>query len=210
MKRRRKTRRGVKSYEPRQPSVEEPFPHFVMSGSECKYIVQPKHQVSISNVDSIGCCCYIFAADFAAKKFLDHLFFLAQGERPKWSGTSSFQLGPLEVRSPLLDEIVEYELTEKERQWSLPVEYPRSLVSQWHNVQPIEPTREKARRGEYVKARREGLVTALQLAEEYDVDAKELRQLFRAVGLKKPTAGWAWDECDLEPIRKIIEGAIES
>lgn len=211
MRQRRQRSRRSSSYLPRPSTgLDEPFPQFVFASSSFKYTTSPKHQISVKHFNENSPCCYIFAATYAAHKFVEFLISLS-ALKPKWKGTTQITVGDLEIWAKDLDEVIEYEPSSKEAEWAIPPTYVKSAQYQFYQIGKMEAVQERTRRkpeNELVKNLRKTMVTAIDLAKEYDVEPKDLRGLFRFHGVKKPQFGWAWDEAEIAPIRKMIEEAL--
>lgn len=165
----------------------------------------------------------IFAAPFAAKKFIEAIL---NGDSPRWKSDREIELsaGDIEIRieSKLLEEIMEYEYTEAEDQWELPQPYS-NYARQLRGGRYIEQSREKPAKKapggpknapEPVKrsktpakasgASRSNLVSAIAIAAELKLKPQKLRAILRELQLPKPAVGWAWPSEEAEKIKRQI------
>lgn len=155
---------------------------------------------------------HIFAAAFAAKKFLEASIPPGAGWGildPK--GRVMIVEGGLRVRchEGLLHEVMNHEYTRREDLWDLPrpdIDYALrfALHVPVAYVPPSDGVAQRVRRG-IRRALRQGMTTVNDLAAEFDITPREARAALRKRGEKKPEHGWAWvDGPELERIRDVI------
>lgn len=193
MRRRRGTRRGVRTYIPRESGLEPALPQ--------AFYREANFQINVFDPHHAGPCVYLFHAIYGACAFLD---FVVSLDDYQWVDSQTIQVGPLQLKSTRMDEIAEYDPLPEEEEWDLPKCYKKSVHAQILGItEEPKPVRKTAE--ERVREVRKGLITAIELAEEYKIEPRDFRGLLRKSGVKKPTVGWAWPDEELGPIRKLLE-----
>jgi len=99
-----------------------------------------------------------------------------------------------------LEKVLEEDLPE-EFECSYPHEawVPRFLSDEAPIQLPVQQAKVRKRSG------RRGKVTAVQIAEELGLPGREVRARLRALGLKKPDIGWAWDTDEAEEVKRRLQ-----
>ena len=152
----------------------------------------------------------------------------------EWKWTSDKMITAddgITLTSDNLEQVVEYKLTPKERQWVPPSPY----YGQWHNIaagkQPLEkrqrpataasektedePKRTSKKRAtadpqqperppKRPRASRDGLTDLASIAAELKLEPKTCRVALRKSNTPKPDAGWAWPGNEVETIKAVI------
>jgi hypothetical protein len=189
----------------------------------------PKHVVRFENPSTglfyVTNFCELYAAKYPVSLIIDD-------REWKWRDDKTIVCTDgLIVHSDDLEEIVEYKLTPKERQWVPPSPY----YGQWHNIaagQPLDarrsgpaqasntddsakPTSKREKRPTPVpdvtegakkapRPSKDGLVSVAEVAVSLGKDAKACRIALRKSNTPKPDAGWAWPADELEAIKAVI------
>lgn len=120
----------------------------------------------------------------------------------------------LQIKSPHLEEIVEYQPKPDELDWR--PAYPDSQTLQRLvsfdapvRAEPIlkqpSPEKKPARRAKSRKTQ-DGFITVAELADEYNISSGKARNLLRKANFKKPSQGWQFTPDDplLKQVRAIL------
>lgn len=160
-----------------------------------------------------------FAATYAAKKFIDIL--LGDDELAKTRGITGEEdtivsSSGISIRSEEIDEILNYEFSKTEEEWTLPdagsgssscaMSFRSSSGIRVEKTQDNEKTERAPRHKieKIVKPSKEGLITIQQIAGELKMEARDCRAILRKMKVDKPQVGWAWNKIEVDDIRKII------
>lgn len=176
--------------------------------------------------------CYIWATNYAMRKFIDAIL-----EGYKWSRVGDHKIetddGRIILKLDAMDEVMKYKLNDKEQRWIIPIPDAAHITQIRDNIfidyrdrEKIAAMKEAIAEGKVVttsmsakpeKAKREpkekreprpskeGLVTVGDIAAALKIDAKDARRALRASGEAKPDAGWAWDPKEKDRITKLIK-----
>lgn len=193
---------------------------------------QPKYVVRFENKQTglfyLTNFCELYAAKYPVALVLDDREWVWKDEK------TAVATDGMIVHSDDLEEIVEYKLTTKERQWVPPSPY----FGQWHNIaagQPIHEKREKRsqaagdnesddapakrekratkqprepdstpKRERTARPAKDGLVSVADVAAQLGKDPKACRIALRKSNTPKPDAGWAWPASEVDAVKAII------
>lgn len=170
----------------------------------------PRFNVSFAKGDRI-----FYSIGFREMYAFKHLMNLMLDDR-EWSWTSETQIDTKDgfvIKSDHLEDVIEYKLTAKERQWTPTLPWSREWSELNHGKPTSSPTgeRKKAEPVERVKrsktprASRDGLVPLQQIADEMKLEPKACRVALRKSKIDKPDAGWAWPASEVEAIKATIK-----
>lgn len=164
-----------------------------------------------------------FRGIWGAKRLFD---FWTEHKQVKWikSNTLVTEDG-MTIRSPELEEIVEYKLTKEEANYIWPEPF-LSEVTAFKNktsVKTLSPTSDhsrvdkparKAREPREKKVRtprpsKDGLISIGEIAAEMKIEPRIARGVLRDTKTPKPDAGWAWPKAEVEKIKSIIKKGLK-
>ena len=161
-------------------------------------------------------CLYMFAQEYSARWFIDCI---VGKKKITWKDTRTIvtEGETYKIRSPHLEELMEYEYKGKEKQWEPPEpwlsEYkrfaglivgPRRTASNSHELQS-EP--KAPRVAKPTEPRPDGLVSIGDIAEELGLEPRDARKLLREKKIEKPAHGaWAWPKNAVDGIKKLLRG----
>jgi hypothetical protein len=160
----------------------------------------------------------LFSADYAAAHFVATLIGSSTFE---WEETPTWQKMPqlltssnVRLRSDHLDQLVAYEFTETERQWSLPEGYSRMarsfrfvIIARPETENDDEPegnVDRPASKEPKVKIDRSAKVSIQAIAEELTMTPKEARTILRKLNVQKPEGGWLFDPTEINALKKKL------
>lgn len=209
-----------------EPTLGLPTPFPSSPTRSPKYVVRFENKTS--GLFYITNFCELYAAKYPTALVLDEREWV-------WKNEKTIQCTDgMIVHSDDLEQIVEYKLTTKERQWVPPSPY----YGEWHNIASGKPIHEKRQQrsqapenaeapvtakkprrassddpGEPQQAKqrertarpaKDGLTSIATIAEQLDKDPKQCRIALRKSNTPKPDAGWAWPKDELESVKAII------
>lgn len=189
--------------------LEEPFGS--PPGRPGKYVLYLQRD---SDPDGHSMACYIFAAKYAAKKFIEAL----AGEGYEWVGDTIIRTETrTTVRCDKLKAILDHEYTLAEMGWDLPDPH-RGYARRYHLVGDLaieeaknpEMRAERAAKTRTPRASRDGMTSIGDLAEELGIPPRDARGVLRKAKMPKPAQGWAWPASEVEAIREMLRKASAS
>lgn len=168
--------------------------------------------------DDVGqCMVQVFAAPYAARKFLDALL---ADDGYVWESDVTIRSETGIIVSTRwfpgrLRECVEHEYTREERDWELDHRHldAARLFRHGPDVRPtadggVEPVTRAPRPAPTPRASRDGLVPAADVAAQLGVEARDLRAALRRMKVPKPAAGWAWPETEVPALVAMVRASL--
>jgi hypothetical protein len=172
------------------------------------------YEVRVDRADG-AFCLYLFAQPYSARWFIDCVI----GQKKfSWKDTRTIicEDGSFKIRSHHLEELLEYELKGKEKQWEPPepclseykrmagvIKGPHRTASNSDELQSKEPRAPRPPS----EPRPDGLVSIADIATELNIEPRDARKLLRAKNIEKPAHGaWAWPKNAVDGIKKLLRG----
>lgn len=197
--------------EARNAGLEQPFPQ--APNRPARHVIYATRQDNAERG-----CVMTFRADYAAKHFLDVLIGSDEWEEVKSPVEGSLQIltdsGVL-IRASTLDRLLNYELTDAEREWELPSTYEReasqvrvAFVRRERRSDDEETSTDEApkpKREKKAKVDRSSKVTIQAVAEELGMTPKEARTILRKLKIEKPDGGWLFDSADVPALKEKLQ-----
>jgi hypothetical protein len=193
-----------------QLGLPNPYP----AGAFVRNQVGPVYEVRVDRADG-GMCLFLFAQAYSARWFIDCVI----GKKKfSWKDTRTIvaEDESFKMRSPHLEELLEYEPKGKEKQWEPPepmlTEYKRmaGIVKGPHRTasNPVELQSKEPRVPRVpTEPRPDGLVSIADIATELNIEPRDARKLLRAKNIEKPAHGaWAWPKNAVDGIKKLLRG----
>lgn len=164
-----------------------------------------------------------FRGIWGAKKLYD---FITEFKAVRWLDSTTLVVNEtgLVIKSPELEEIVEYKLKKEEETYEWPEPF-LSEVTAFKNRTTVKLSRGNAERksstdDDTPKPKREkkervprpskdGLVSIGDIAQQLEIEPRIARGVLRTSKTPKPDAGWAWPQGEVDKIKAIIKKGLK-
>ena len=179
-----------------------------------------KYSVKIIQAEKDMLHVHAFTMPFAAKKLIEAL--IGDDDYKEINDHVIKTDRGIKIKCEFLIEVMNHKYTKEEKEWSLPVPYPR-MVQLFRGEQynkdtsdvpmnpdkpapQVKPTRKEKPAPVPRKPKPDGLVTIQDICAEMKLEPSKARAHLRSSKTPKPDHGWAWPAKEADAIRKLLRG----